>query len=162
MFCGLYAAAADHVEHDGGMAPDRAWRAPAPLDRQDPAGVSTGMPRGPPSAAAPGLAGAQGQAHGRITLALVFSCVLSRTALPDQLGDDPQAPSRSVTAIGKGDALPAADRRGKCDFDVPRRGCADLADLAPGLRPRGPAPANARPRRERLGLGPRLCGGSDS
>jgi hypothetical protein len=32
MFCGLYAAAADHVEHDGSMAPDRAWRAPAPLD----------------------------------------------------------------------------------------------------------------------------------
>ena len=108
MSCGLYAAAADHVEHDGSMAPGRAWRAPAPPGRQDPAGVSTGMPRGPPSASAPGLAGAQGQAHGRITLALVFSSVLPGPALPGQLADDPPAPSRSVTAIGKSDALPAA------------------------------------------------------
>jgi hypothetical protein len=108
MSCGLYAAAADHVEHDGSMAPGRAWRAPAPPGRQDPAGVSTGMPRGPPSASAPGLAGAQGQPHGRITLALVFSSVLPGPALPGQLADDPPAPSRSVTAIGKSDALPAA------------------------------------------------------
>ncbi len=71
--------------------------------------------------------------------------------------------SRLTAAHGKTRAahIPA-DRRGKCDFDVPRSGCADLADLAPGLRPRGPAPAKARPRRERLGPGPRLCGGTDS
>jgi hypothetical protein len=94
-------------------------------------------------------------------LRLISTAVRYWASYPEKIDGQPGHHPTRLSSTEK-DARIAADRRGKCDFDVPRRGCADLADLGPGLQPRGPAPANARPRRERLGPGPRLCGGTDS